>query len=311
MASMIDVPERFAADTVAREGAAGRAWLAELPTLVDTLYERWGLVPDPVAGAPMHGYLSLVIPVLRGAEPCVLRVSWLRETTATEALALTVWRGRGAVRLLDSDPGAGALLLERLDGRRSLSDVEVDVAVPAAGSLLRHLAVPAGEAADRLPHLDVWARRLAAELPGRRHAAGDPFGRRLLDEAVDLAAGLASDAGSLLISQDLHYENVLAAGEAAGDGPPWRLIDPKPVVGEPEAAVAPLLWRRFEEMAGPEGLRRRVATLVETAALDPERTRAWSLLHTIDYWLWALSAGLTEDPVRCALLTDWLSGTGC
>jgi len=53
--TLISVPEKFAADTVAREGKAARLWLARLPELVDELSVRWGL---RVAGDPMHGYLE-------------------------------------------------------------------------------------------------------------------------------------------------------------------------------------------------------------------------------------------------------------
>jgi hypothetical protein len=37
-----------------------------------------------------------------------------------------------------------------------------------------------------------------------------------------------------------------------------------------------------------------------------ERARDWVVWRTVDYWLWGLSAGLTEDPVRCARLVDAL-----
>ena len=42
------------------------------------------------------------------------------------ALALATWNGRGAVRLIASDRGDGALLLERLDAWRTLADPAAD-----------------------------------------------------------------------------------------------------------------------------------------------------------------------------------------
>ncbi len=57
---MISVPEQFAVATLAREGDAGRTWIAGLPRRVAALCEQWGLVVD---GSPMHGYLGLVVPV--------------------------------------------------------------------------------------------------------------------------------------------------------------------------------------------------------------------------------------------------------
>ena len=108
----ITVPAAFAEAAITRDGEAGRRWITELPALVTSLCTRWGLV---VAGAVMHGYLSLVIPVRRADTPCVLKVSWIDESTKDEALALEAWAGRGAVRLLAAEPALGAMLLEQLD----------------------------------------------------------------------------------------------------------------------------------------------------------------------------------------------------
>jgi streptomycin 6-kinase len=43
-------------------------------------------------------------------------------------------------------------------------------------------------------------------------------------------------------------------------------------------------------------------TVVTEAALDRDRARDWVVFRTVDYWLWGLKAGLTEDPLRCARL---------
>jgi hypothetical protein len=42
--------------------------------------------------------------------------------------------------------------------------------------------------------------------------------------------------------------------------------------------------------------------VVQDAALNRDRARDWVVFRTIDYWLWGLSRGLTEDPVRCQRL---------
>jgi streptomycin 6-kinase len=59
-------------------------------------------------------------------------------------------------------------------------------------------------------------------------------------------------------------------------------------------------------MIEPAELATHLDTLCAAAALDPERVRAWSLLRCLDYWLWGLGVGLTEDPLRCARVVDWL-----
>jgi streptomycin 6-kinase len=302
--TLIRVPEGFAADTLTREGEAARTWLARLPDLVGELCMRWGL---RVTGDPMHGYMALVVPVLRGDARCALKVSWIDDETVNEAAALALWNGRGAVRLLDADDTAGALLLEWLDPRRRLAEADLSVAVPVAGRLLRRLAipVPAEWPARSVPGLRQWALDLAAELPGLWRATGRPFPERRLDEAVDMAAALAPRAGGLLANRDLHYWNVLA-----GEREPWLVIDPKVMRGDAEFGLAPLLWRRLGEAGGPAGLRRRFDALVDEAGLDAELARGWTLLRAVDYQLWGLSLGLTEDPALCATVLGWLSLTG-
>lgn len=302
--TLIRVPEGFAADTLTREGESARTWLARLPELVGELCVRWGL---RVTGDPMHGYMALVVPVLRGDARCALKVSWIDDETVNEAAALALWNGGGAVRLLDADDTVGALLLEWLDPRRRLAEADLSVAVPVAGRLLRRLAVPvpAGWPGRPVPGLRQWALDLAAELPGLWRDTGRPFPERRLDEAVEIAAALAPRAGGLPANRDMHYWNVLA-----GEREAWLVIDPKVMRGDAEFGLAPLLWRRLGEAGGPAGLRRRFDALVDEAGLDAELARGWTLLRAVDYQLWGLRLGLTEDPALCATVLGWLSLTG-
>jgi len=293
---MVTVPAPFAASTIAREGPAGEAWLHTLPNLVRDCCDQWGLVVD---GAPMHGYVALVVPVLRAAERLVLKVSWIDRWSEGEALALRAWDGHGAVRLLDAREDAGALLLERLNPDRTLEHTGAAEAVLVAGRLLRRLSVPpppgirsvAEEVADiRGGLLEQWER-------GAR-----PFPRRLLDFTLDLAAASADESAARVVNQDLHYGNVLE-----GAREPWLVIDPKPLAGPPEFAVAPLLWTRFDDLRSRQDLERRLAMLIDTAELNSRSARAWSVVRVADYWLWAVQQQFTEDLAKCRTLLDWLA----
>jgi streptomycin 6-kinase len=126
--------------------------------------------------------------------------------------------------------------------------------------------------------------------------------RHLLDQACDLAAQLGRSTERLLVNYDLHYADVLAS-----EREPWLAVDPKVVVGDPEFGVAQLLWRRLEDIEAQGGLERHFRLLTEAAALDHQRARAWTLVRCVDYWLWGLSVGLTEDPARCEIIVNWLA----
>ena len=292
---MIVVPEEFAAGIQAREGEPGRVWITALPGIVADLCRRWRLT---IEGTPWHGHLAIVIPVRRGTEPCALKVSWQDTETVHEARALTIWAGQGTVCLLESAPDHGALLLERLDAQRSLFAVPLKRAITISGEIVRKLSVP-GDAP--LPPVASLAAEIALAVPERWGRLGRPVPSHLVALAIDLATTLPTSAGTM-VNWDLHYGNVLFSPARQE----WLAIDPKPATGPPEFGIAQLLWTRIDEMANPAGFHRHLAVLIESAGLDADLTRAWTLVRVVDYWLWALGIGLTEDPRRCATLLEWL-----
>jgi streptomycin 6-kinase len=262
--------------------ARGPEWaefLDRLPALVRDLLAEWQLAVD---GEATHGFSALVVPVrTAGGRPAVLKVGWPHEEAEHEHLALQHWHGRGAVQLLRADPRRSALLLERLH-REDLSELGDLEACEVVAGLYPRLHVPAPPSLRPLTaYVDRWTGRLA-QLP--RDA---PLPRRLVEQAVSLGRGLVGDEASTgtLIHGDLHYANVLAA-----DREPWLAIDPKPTSGDPHYEVAPLLWNRWEELAGDirGGVRRRFLTVVDAAGLDEDRARDWVVVRMLHNALWEL-----------------------
>ena len=292
---MFNIPEDFRKATIIRGGEAGRVWLEQLPSVIEQLCKQWQLT---LAGAPMNGYLGLVFPVKRGDEELILKLSWRDASNEHEALALKTWNGNGAVQLLDEAPEDDALLLERLDAQRSLDTVDVDAAVEVAGKLYERLAVPSPSG---IPIQSDVALKLASTLTERWEHQGRPFSKAWLDKAQGLALELAKPERELLINYDLHYGNVLA-----GTRELWLVIDPKVIAGDKEFGIAQLLWCRFDIGELP-AIKTRFEVLIDLAELDRSKARAWTFVRCIDYWLWGLSVGLTEDPIRCKTIADWLS----
>lgn len=296
---MLTIPVEFIETVIARNGEDGRKWISGLPTLIDSLCQRWHLVLD---GSPMHGYLGLVLPVRQGERQAFVKISWMTDVTRYEAAVLSLWNGNGAVMLLDQDQESGAMLLERLDHTRSLNDVEIDEAIIISGRILRRLALPDP---GGLPGLADAAAEIVGSLQGRWERQGRPFSQRILDKTHDLAVQLGPTAGNLLVNYDIHYDNVLA-----GTREPWQAVDPKPIIGDLEYGIAQILWNRLEDILAKNGLDNAFDLLVETAELDHQLARCWTLVRCVDYWLWALSVGLTIDPHRCEYVVDWLEGDG-
>jgi streptomycin 6-kinase len=264
----VELPATFAA--YADRSPEMADFLARLPALVHDVLASWDL---SVTGSPTHGFCALVVPVLGPTgEPAVLKVGFPHEEAEHEHLALQHWHGRGAVRLLRADPRRSAMLLERLH-TRDLSDLwDVD-ACEVVARLYAQLHVPAPPQLRRLSSYAArWAAGLAA-LP-----RGAPLPRRLVEQAASLAEGFAGDPATdgTMLHSDLHYANVLAA-----DRSDWLAIDPKPISGDPHHELAPMLWNRWEELAGDvrAGVRRRFHTLVDAAELDEDRARDWVVLR--------------------------------
>ena len=293
---MITVPTLFGASVSDRGGVEGGAWVARLPALVDELAERWSLTED---GPPMNGYHGLVVPVRRGLEPLALKISWVDASIEEEIRALELWDGHGMVRLVDAAPEHAALLLERLDLTRPLSEEPIDVAVGTAGDLIRLLAVEA-DPLHGLPTVEAWAGEVSRRLHFRWDVAGRPIERRLVDQAVAWAVALSDTVDLRLVNGDLHYENVLAAERM-----PWVAIDPKAMVGPPEFGAAQLLWRLVDYLDGPSDLARWTSLLVDRAGLDPKTTRRWTLVRTVEYWLWCIDRGYPDYARLCETLVDW------
>ncbi|MFD9026674.1 aminoglycoside phosphotransferase family protein [Streptomyces parvulus] len=284
---MIDVPDGLAAAQAKYNGEAGRAFIAALPGLAASFLERWELRPD---GPSMHGWAALVLPVLRpDGTPAVLKLQIADEESEGEPVALRVWDGDGAVRLLDHDPATGTMLLERLDADRMLSHVEDSrAAVLVIARLLAHLtATPAPPGMRRLGDI---ARCMLARTPGTLAGIPDPADRRLVADCAAALREVAGEPGDRLLHWDLHYENVLASGRA-----PWLAIDPKPLAGDPGFDLLPALDNRYD----PAETRWRFDAMTDVLGLDRERARAWSLARVLQNCLWNVEDG---DPLETGQL---------
>ena len=321
-----DLSRRYAGTTT------GRDWLASLPRLVRHCLEQWNLELDLAPGAlPWNGYGAIVVPVLPGTNPgagagtnadgqtAVLKIAYPHDEALVEPHALSLWNGHGAVRLMAHDADVGALLLERLDAARSLQDAPMDEAVTVWGALARQLSlVPDGRPEwQEFSHVAARAEQWSDELPESWERLGRPFPRWLLEAALEVcqtrgAVGRRSGK-DVLVHSDLHYLNVLARrdqpapGHEQTDG--WAAIDPQPMIGEAEFAVAPLLWNRIRELPRSDaqrGLRERCRDFSTAAGLDAEVARQWSLAREVENALWSAAEPRRKGDLARSL---WVAST--
>ena len=268
---------------IALFGAEGTAWLAGLPGLIAACERRWQLRVLP----PFELSYHYVAPAVQAdGTAVVLKLGPPGDDMLEREIAvLRAYDGRGAARLIDADPGAIALLLERLTPGTTLAALADDDAATAVfADVMRALHRPAPPGVP-LPTL---AERYEALAEHRARFGGTtgPLPRALCEEAETLVAELLASAGApVVLHGDLHHLNILR------DGGSWRAIDPHGLTGDPAAEVGPLLVNPPGVEAWPDARRitaRRIALLAELLGYDRARIRGWGLAHAMLSACWSV-----------------------
>ncbi|MDP9370111.1 MAG: aminoglycoside phosphotransferase family protein [Chloroflexota bacterium] len=291
------VPAHLVRTALALRGPAGEEWAQRLPSLVAACARRWSLQVEPPFPDLSYNFAA---PASRAdGTGLVLKICFPDREFFTEADALRLFAGRGAVQLLEVDLDVGAMLLERIEPGRSLVTIDDEAATSAAASVMCRLwrPVPAGH---RFPAVADWAAGFA-RLRTRFDGGTGPLPARLVEEAERLFDDLlASSAPPVLLHGDLHHGNVLAARRE-----PWLAIDPKGIIGEPAFDTAALLHNPENLLAAPHPgriLARRVDQLAEQLGFDRTRIRGWGLAQAVLAAYWSLEdvGRVWEQPLLCA-----------
>lgn len=307
----VRVPEELVAYHLKWYGEEGRPWIDAAPDVVAERLEHWRLRVD---WSPMNGAVALIVPVVRedGVRAVLKLQPPFDDHGKGEAVALRVWNGNGAVRLLESDPGSGSMLLERLDATAPLANVPDGLeALQILSELLARLtALPAPPGLRLLSEvgaglLDRVQSALTRSLP--------PSQRSLLVNCASALKEVLPEPGDRLLHEDLHFFNILAPGP---DDPrePWLAIDPSPMAGDPGFVLLPALHNRWEEAVATgdaaSAVRRRFDLMTEVVGLDRERAAAWTLARILHYMLWDIENDDTiwhtePDKVIALTLLAW------
>ncbi|MFE7841315.1 aminoglycoside phosphotransferase family protein [Streptomyces sp. NPDC057474] len=285
MIDAISVPEELAATLEMFFEEKGLAFAAALPGLATGFLDHWGLRLD---GPAMHGMCALVLPVVRTADdtPAVLKLQILDDESEGEPVALRVWNGDGAVRLLAHDDETGTMLLERLDPARMLShEPDTRKAVLVIAHLLAHLTTtPAPPTMRRLADI---AADMLDRTPPVLARIPDASDRRLIADSAAAVREVIAEPGDRLLHWDLHFDNVLGADRA-----PWLAIDPKPLAGDPAFELWPALNNRFD----PNEVPWRFDAMTDVLSLDRDHARAWTLARLLQNAIWEIEEGRPLDP---------------
>ncbi len=272
------LPARFVRIQSELLGEKAPEWLSRLPDIVATCARQWDLTLGSMMEPLTYNYIVRARRI--DGTPVVLKICSPGGEFETQAEALRLFNGQGAVRLFETDPHAEVMLLEDCEPGTMLSTIEDDeLATSIAASVMQQLWRPAPPT-HPFPTVQDWGqgfRRMRIHFDG----GSGPFPAALVDQAEHLFQELErSMADPVVLHGDLHHDNILAAQRA-----PWLVIDPKGLVGEPAYETGALLRNRLPDpptdAATRRLLARRIAQLSEELDIDRTRIWAWALSQAV------------------------------
>lgn len=261
-------------------GEDGRRWLKNLPELLQKCTQQWQLQIEPPADDLSYNYVAPA--TLPDGRKVILKLGVPRPELFREVLALRYYDGRGSVRLLDADPQAGVLLLERLKPGRLLAELcpqDDAEATRIAARVMKRLwrPVPNDHGFKTVAQWAEGFKRL------REHYDGDtgPFPPKLVEEAEAIyKRNLATTERQVLLHGDLHHYNILSATRE-----PWLAIDPKGVAGDPAYDAGALMRNPVPNVSTWPDLARiqslRLDILAEELSIKRSRLQEWALAQAV------------------------------
>lgn len=291
-------PPELSRQVSANWGPTGTAWLAELPARIEAIALQLGLkglMPDPGMSLHWigHSHWQNQAVTLKLGVPDSEFEAGLRALTRMQS-------NPRMVRMLDGDPVAGWLLMERIEpgsslSRKAMPEGSLDPAADLAALeiWLEQLSfMPANELDhQRFPDLARWCRDLRApDLPPELSAAAA--------EAWAMYERLApGEQDARLLHGDLHHDNLLWS-ESRG----WVLIDPQGLIAGPEFELGAMLRNPYPHLNTSAELEPLLRARLERIAADPrfrfERVMDWAYVQAVLAACWS-----RHTPAEAAL---WL-----
>jgi streptomycin 6-kinase len=275
-------------------------WDATAAELVGTMLERWHLT---AGDAYVGGEAASVLRVTTAdGRPAVLKVGFPHVEGIWEAVALESWGQAIAPAVLRQDAWTWSLLLEQLHPGIPLTRaaIGVDEAITVAAELYRDLSSrPLPSEVTTLPEImTIYLANARARLPDQAAELSRLDAADLLDHGLDELETLsATDGASAFLHGDYNPGNVLSSDHG------WKVIDPKPMLGDREFDVFPLIeqlgspFRTADSSLVLETLERHLLEFTRIVGCDPARAARWCFARSVLNLSWLLEDGNRTDTV--------------
>lgn len=284
-------------------GAEGAAWTAALPGLLADLEQEWSLTIERGLPGGSASYVARVRTADGGR--AVVKVAVTAEGWPEQVETLTRAGGRGYVRLLRSDPGRRAVLMEDLGPALSRRGRSVpDQLRVLADTLALAWQVPGCSS----------GRDQAADLARLLRQAWERLDRpcpvRVVDQALAYAEQRSAEAAPdlVVVHGDPHPDNLLAVPTArAGSETGFVFVDPDGFVADRAYDLGVALRDWSSRLLGPDAravAESYCALLAERSGVDAQRIWEWGFLERVSTGLYLLDVVGAPDHVARPFLAS-------
>jgi streptomycin 6-kinase len=276
------------------ERVGAGAWVAALPGLVAELERDWGITVGRAYPDPTEAYVAEA--ELADGTPAVLKLVVPQAgQAADEITVLRLADGAGCVRLLASDVGRGALLLDRLGPSLYELGVPVERRLEIMSTLAARLWRPAPDAGLRTGAGK--GRWLVDHILRTWRDLGGPCSRAAVDHALvcaDRRIAAHRPERAVLVHGDVHQWNTLQTRDGG-----FALVDPDGLLAEPEYDLGILMREDPVELMEGDP-RERARWLADRTGCDPVAIWEWGVVERVSTGLLATAIGL--QPVGAQML---------
>jgi streptomycin 6-kinase len=294
-------------------------WLGDLPDLIADLEQEWSITVGRSYPAASEALVCAAVAADGSLAVLKLCVPNRGAVAEHEITALRLINGEGSPRLLRSDVGRGALLLERLGQPMNELGLPIEQRHESLCAAVRRIWRPA-PAGCGLPSGAEKGRSLIEVITRQWEELGRPCSERAVEHALACAArriAAHDDERAVLVHGDVHEWNALtapaSASEAGSAGGPagtggtggagglrFKLVDPDGLVAEPEYDLGVMMREDpIPLMTGdPRDRARWLAR--RCGGLDAEAVWEWGVVERVSTGLLCTQIGL--QPVGSQML---------
>lgn len=267
-------------------------WLERLPSVLDDWCTIWDLTI--LTEMPPLSYNLVLFADSPRTGPVVLKLNMPTPEVRSELEALAQARGEGMVTLIDADPAASLIMLERIVPGTALLDTPMpDLESTTIGAAVMKRFWRSPERHEHLHDLRSWFRALFA-YPTHVSAGVSPIPKDIAELAISIANQLLDDPrDEMLLHGDIHHQNVLRGNDGR-----WVTIDPKGLIGERGYDTATWMLNPWGIGALPgveEVMSARLDLFSRELGIERQRLTEWALVHSVLSMCWTLEDDGIQD----------------